>query len=678
VLTLITSIAIAQKYISQETYDYDSIIKLLPERHNEEKINELNKIIVSLSLEDFDSSMYYADLALNLAEEIDDTQILASLNRNIGLAHHYQANYPAALNYFFEALQMFELLDDKNMIARLYYDIATVHYYAGSLKKSLEYCLISLEKYRERKADGSSVGNIRDTITALAGLALVYHQMGEFEKQVMISKKIVDVGSKNNFCETEMMLHTMLLGIRFYQIGETDSAMKYYRKALAYPDVNLDIVSLKNRVLRRIGDFYFASGNIDSAMIYLHKALTFYTEKGFLLWMLYVSNDIGQSYATMGDLTIAEKYYKLSEEVFKEMVAKNSWFRHDSSKHVVTYGMKLYVPLSPRFQKEMMWSFGQRTYYGLYQVYTSKANAVEALKYHILYANARDTLSNIQRIKDAMEVTTKYETTRKEEEIALLSQMTEIQKFRLRQSSYLMFGFAGLIILVIILAMLLIRQNKLREERKTLLLQQRLFRSQMNPHFLFNSLGSIHNFILSENAAKAAIYLNRFSKLVRSILNSSVNDFFSLEEEIGMIENYLELQKVRFPGKFDFTIKVDDVIDTEEVHIPSMLTQPFIENAIHHGIKMKPVVGNIWIRFKRQDSVIIFEVEDDGVGRKKASELQVKQKSKHKPLSTSITAERIRVLNKTLEKKIKLEIRDLTDARHEPLGTLVRIELPDN
>jgi LytS/YehU family sensor histidine kinase len=287
-------------------------------------------------------------------------------------------------------------------------------------------------------------------------------------------------------------------------------------------------------------------------------------------------------------------------------------------------------------------------------------------------------LNNIQRVKDAMEVQTKYETNRLEEQINTLSQMTELQEFKLRQTSYLMFGLGGVVLLVIILAIVLVRQNRLKEKQKTLLLQQRLFRSQMNPHFLFNSLGSIHNFMLSENTAKAAIYLNRFSKLVRSILNSSVEEYITLAEEIGMIENYLELQKVRFPDKFDFKIVVDPDIDPEDVHVPSMLTQPFIENAIQHGVKMKPEKGHIWIRLNRQNGAIIIEVEDNGIGRKKAAELQPSQESPYRSLSTSITAERVRVLNRTLSQKISLEILDLMDADNKPSGTLVRIEIPIN
>jgi sensor histidine kinase YesM len=153
-------------------------------------------------------------------------------------------------------------------------------------------------------------------------------------------------------------------------------------------------------------------------------------------------------------------------------------------------------------------------------------------------------------------------------------------------------------------------------------MQQRLLRSQMNPHFLFNSLASIQNFIIKEKPSLASDYLGRFSKLMRQILNSTAVEYVPLEEEISSIENYLALQKVRYRDMFDYTLEVDEEIDTETTRIPPMLAQPFIENAIEHGILHKGSKGNIGVRFNLEnDQVRVFEVEDDGIGREKAQEL---------------------------------------------------------
>jgi len=227
------------------------------------------------------------------------------------------------------------------------------------------------------------------------------------------------------------------------------------------------------------------------------------------------------------------------------------------------------------------------------------------------------------------------------------------------------------------------------------MLKQQLFRSQMNPHFIFNSLGSIQSSIINEEPGKAIRYLSRFSKLMRNILDSSIEEVVPLEEELKTIENYLELQKVRYADKFDYTIDIDTDIDTETVMVPPMLAQPFIENAIEHGIKHKVGKGKIEIRIRRSThrlidasthrlidpsthrtpDPLIFEVEDDGIGRQKAQEILMQQDAKHKSLATVITRERIAALNRKSKKKITLEIIDLKDEKGLARGTLVRFKL---
>jgi LytS/YehU family sensor histidine kinase len=198
----------------------------------------------------------------------------------------------------------------------------------------------------------------------------------------------------------------------------------------------------------------------------------------------------------------------------------------------------------------------------------------------------------------------------------------------------------------------------------------------MNPHFIFNSLASIQNFVINENSDQASVYLSRFSQLVRNILDNSVEEYVPLEKEINTIENYLELQKVRYAGKFDFRISVDEKIDQENLLIPPMLAQPFIENAIEHGIRHKETPGHIDIRFHLQDGLIRFEVEDDGVGREKAHEIESKQRSRHRSMATSLTRDRLNALNRKLKKKIRLEIVDLKDEDGQGCGTRVEFGVP--
>jgi LytS/YehU family sensor histidine kinase len=198
----------------------------------------------------------------------------------------------------------------------------------------------------------------------------------------------------------------------------------------------------------------------------------------------------------------------------------------------------------------------------------------------------------------------------------------------------------------------------------------------MNPHFLFNSLSSIQNFIIRKKPVEASDYLSRFSKLVRQILNNSVEEYVVLEDEIGSIENYLELQKIRYSNMFDYSIVVDNEIDPETILIPPMLAQPFIENSIEHGFKYKDGKGIMKIRFELNGSLIHFEVEDDGVGREKAKQISKGQNKDHRSMSTKITRDRLKVLKKRFGKKITLAITDLKDEKGNPVGTKVCFDIP--
>jgi LytS/YehU family sensor histidine kinase len=155
-----------------------------------------------------------------------------------------------------------------------------------------------------------------------------------------------------------------------------------------------------------------------------------------------------------------------------------------------------------------------------------------------------------------------------------------------------------------------------------------------------------------------------------------VEEYISLSDERATIENYLELQKIRYPDKFDFTVTMDEIQEPENISVPSMITQPIVENAIEHGIKNKTTRGIISVRFILRNGKVCIEVEDNGIGRAKARELSLKSGRDHQPLAISLIHERIRALNKTLKKKITFDIEDLVDEKDESLGTKVILEMP--
>ncbi|MBN1652082.1 MAG: histidine kinase, partial [Bacteroidales bacterium] len=207
-------------------------------------------------------------------------------------------------------------------------------------------------------------------------------------------------------------------------------------------------------------------------------------------------------------------------------------------------------------------------------------------------------------------------------------------------------------------------------------LKQRVFRSQMNPHFIFNSLTSIQSFILSNNVDSASKYLNSFARLIRLILESSRLDYISLKNEIDILTYYLDIQKMRFADNFNYDFYVDPEIEVERVKIPPMLAQPFIENAIEHGIQHLDVMGEIDLKFIQEGKFLFFELLDNGIGRAAALSLNKDNVYVPNSLATQIINDRIKAINKYAKEEISYKIIDLKDTHGHAVGTHVIIKIP--
>jgi len=315
-------------------------------------------------------------------------------------------------------------------------------------------------------------------------------------------------------------------------------------------------------------------------------------------------------------------------------------------------------------------------YFNRFELAMKTGNYPDAVRYQQLYYESGDTLRAVQQGRQLELLMAEAEAERTDQKFRALAQENELSRLRLSQSIFISAGIGALVVIISLFLLLFFQRKRLTAEQKSILMEQRLLRAQMNPHFLFNSLASIQNYIINEKTDQASIYLSRFSQLVRNILDNSVEEYVPLEKEIETVQNYLELQKVRYAGKFDYNIDIDPAIDIDIVQIPPMLAQPFIENSIEHGIKYRETPGHIDIRFRLEDSLIRFEVEDDGVGREKAHEIETRQKTKHRSMATSITHDRLMSINRKLKRKIRMEIVDLKDASGEGCGTKVMFGIP--
>ena len=222
-------------------------------------------------------------------------------------------------------------------------------------------------------------------------------------------------------------------------------------------------------------------------------------------------------------------------------------------------------------------------------------------------------------------------------------------------------------------AELLQTKNRLAEEKLTAL------RSQMNPHFIFNCLNSIQQYILKGEVDNANKYLSRFSKLIRLVLQYSEYNFISLEDEINMLQLYLSLEKIRFGNSFEYNINVEEELDAEEIKIPNLMIQPFVENAIWHGLMHKEGDRKIEIKFSLiNEQSLVCEITDNGIGRKRASEIKEFKslEIKHQSKGMQLVKDKIDVLKQQFKSEIFIELSDVINNNGEICGTKVLLQLP--
>ena len=222
------------------------------------------------------------------------------------------------------------------------------------------------------------------------------------------------------------------------------------------------------------------------------------------------------------------------------------------------------------------------------------------------------------------------------------------------------------------------RKERLKSgiQKKLAELEMEALRAQMNPHFIFNSLNSINNFILKNESEQASDFLVKFSRLVRQVLNNSKNKYVTLSDEITALNLYLELEQLRFEYQFDYEINCDEGLDQDLVMVPPLIIQPYVENAIWHGLMHKDDKGALSILIQRESELLRFEITDDGIGREKSKEYKSQFGSEKKSMGLSITKDRISVLNRLYNLEADMKIIDLYDEDKKAVGTRVIVKIP--
>ena len=431
-------------------------------------------------------------------------------------------------------------------------------------------------------------------------------------------------------------------GMAFQQSGQADSAFWHFRRSLELAE------SMQNRPLiakakAGLGSIFIEQGQFGNARHELEAALNIYLEDDFI-------RELPEIYLNLGQIFIQEDDQNKAMDVLREayMGAENM-------------GMI-------KIQAEAALSMA-----GVYETLRNSAMANHYLKEYILL---HDSVFTLETHRQLAEMQAFHESQQQQLQIMQLQQSNELNSLRANRNQNITISLGGIVIIILLFAILFFRQIRIRNEQKALLNQQQLFRSQMNPHFIFNSLTNIQHYIFSKDSMAAGKYLATFAKLMRSILDNSRREVISMEEEIITINQYLTLQQLRMEEKLDYEINVDEGIDPELTEIPPMLAQPFIENAIEHGIRNKEDRGKVMVRIRKKIGYLLYEVEDDGVGRTKAAELQTDKQKDHESTAVSLTRSRLQSLWGRKKPGKVFEILDLIDEDGKPSGTLVRFKVP--
>lgn len=660
-----SSCSYSQVYYTPEATDTAALKQKLIVSKGLERARSLIKLAYYFRISDPERSLVYSTEAQRIAENEEDQKLILLAIYNMGLANHHQSNYPEAVRYGLDALDLAEKSDESGLWLSSIEMLVLTYLYSNNPDLALKYAFKARHLIDVAKSDVVK-------FDLLIRIGWVCRQAASYKKAIPFFKKAASIVSTND------SIIPASRALNFYQLGDCYYALKKYDSALCFYQVANSLreqykIMVINSILTSIGRCYLGLNQQEKAIGYFNQSLQLSDDEGEEMNFAHACIEMGNFFNSANRRSEAIKYYRNAIVSGRWVVENHAFFRdqrknidfwfspnQDVPEYYEIAGYKIIIEALREISGIMKDKGDFRSAY--LSMYEAEQN--------------EKLLTKLYRRREVSELNTRYETSRKDQQIKALSREMELKQTNILQSRYIILGMSGLMLLTIILLMLLMRQKNIKLQQRSIALQQRLLRSQMNPHFIYNSLSCIQSFILSHEPDMANKYLAHFARLMRNILSSSTKEFVTLEDEIATIENYLELQKVRFPDKFDFEIKVDNALDTTSIVIPPMIAQPFIENAIEHGIRHKETKGLIEISFRQNTGSFIYEISDDGIGREKAKELLLKSDKTHKSMATSITHERLEALNRKRKKKILLSIVDLKNDDGKATGTRVIFEIP--
>lgn len=459
------------------------------------------------------------------------------------------------------------------------------------------------------------------------------------------------------------------IGLIHYEQQDYKKALTSYKALLKYP-------IHRTNTYFNIGNIYGHQKKIDSSIFYYKKAIAVADTVKQILHIANIKSNLGLVQTNAGymvdGLNNTNQSLELVEnhklEVLRvsayvnaaEVYLKNNII--EKAEYYATHALELNKALNNMATKNSALAT-------LANVYESKGDykkALTAFKEHIVL---RDSVINADRKLEISRKEIQYEADKDR----AISQV-EIERQKSIKNTSIIGGSA--LIFASLIGFILYRRKqeavtKTKEAEfnaKVSDTELKALRSQMNPHFIFNSLNSIGDYILKNDTKSASDYLGKFAKLMRLTLENSEKSEILLSEDIALLKMYLDIERKRFEQKFDYTIEVEKSLDPENIMIPPMILQPFIENSIIHGLSQTNKKGSIIITFKKQNKMILCSVDDNGVGREKTNSITYLENKKS--MGMAITKSRIDIINKVKKTKGDIKIIDKSQ------GTRIEVSLP--
>ncbi len=577
-------------------------------------------------------------IAINIFKQQKNDTLLAAAYTIWAQSVWAQSRFDEAIGAFTAANELFNNMGDSVNTGMTYSLLALAEEERGNYENALQYAAkaVSYKDQRGFIALGQLYADVGDIETALDYYARA-NDSSLFDKYL----KIGEAYFQKNSYDSALYFYQLYLNT----VGDAD------RKAFSKPYVLL-------------GELYLARKKYDTALIYLQDALVGFKEVNDMNWVM--------------------RTLLVSGKAFKEI---------DQPQKAIEYTRELLLNASQAGAKQ----YERDAHLLLYQLFgqlNKTDSAYTHLKMFTLLNNAigidisARKLALFKIINEREQAQLKIDLLNREKQL----QQEEIKRAS-QQKTFLLIGVIVVALLFVVLTrnILLKKKNaehlrqiaendlniqKLQNKKMVGELEMQVLRTQMNPHFIFNSLNSIDRFILQNNKADATAYLTKFSRLVRMILQNSQSPLITVEQELESLSLYLELESLRFDGRFNYEIKIDPAIDLSMLRIPPLIIQPFVENAVWHGLMPKESTGNVEIELLQEDDFLLVKITDDGVGRIKSTPSQNNETNGHHSMGINITSQRIKILHSTDLLHNPVNIVDLVDANGLPAGTQVNIKLP--